>query len=63
MRVEVVAPVGSRLFVNGRPATLDEKARFETTATPGPRGLVVFKLLQRAAESYTVRSVSARRAK
>lgn len=52
-----IAPVGARLFVNGRPVPLDDKARFSTTAAPLAGGHVVFRLLNAGAESYTVRTV------
>ncbi len=53
--VEGVAPVGSRLFVNGQPVSLDAKARFRSKAAPLAKGLVVFRLSQGTAESLTVR--------
>ncbi len=55
-----IAPVGSKLFINGKSVTLDEQARFETSVSPAAGGRVVFRLLHNGAESYTVRSVRAR---
>jgi len=55
-----VAPVGSRLFINGRSTALDEQARFDTAVAPLAGGRVVFRLLQGGAESWTVRTVRAR---
>jgi FtsP/CotA-like multicopper oxidase with cupredoxin domain len=54
-----IAPVGSKLFINGKSVTLDEQARFDTTVTP-QGGRIVFRLLHAGAESYTVRTVRGR---
>jgi hypothetical protein len=43
------------VFVNGKAAPLDDKARFDTTATPLPGGRMVFRLVNGAVEAYTVR--------
>jgi hypothetical protein len=54
--VSGVAPLGSRLFVNGRPAPLDEKGRFAMRV--GRTQAVVFRLVGRdGAESYWVRKL------
>lgn len=55
-----IAPVGSKLFINGKSVTLDAQARFDTSVTPVAGGRVVFRLLHNGAESYTVRTVRAR---
>src|SRR5206468_11932224 len=52
-RIEVsgVAPLGSRLFVNGRATALDDKGRFQTQVERSPA--VVFRLVQsNGSESY-----------
>jgi ferric-dicitrate binding protein FerR (iron transport regulator) len=55
-----IAPVGSKLFINGRAVPLDAQARFETTVAPLGGGRVVFRLVQGGVESYTVRTVRTR---
>lgn len=55
-----VAPVGSKLSINGKSVALDDQARFETSANPLPGGRVIFRLLQGGAEIYTVRTVRGR---
>ncbi len=60
VRASGIAPVGSRLSINGRNVTLDEQARFETSVAPLAGGRVVFRLVQGGAESWTVRTVRAR---
>lgn len=55
-----IAPVGSKLFINGKSVTLDEQARFDTKVAPQPGGRIVFRLLHAGAESYTVRTVRGR---
>ncbi len=57
VRVAGIAPVGSKVFVNGRAVALDEKSRFETTAAPLHGGRVVFRMLNAGTEVYTVRTV------
>lgn len=52
-----VAPVGSKLFINGKSVSLDEQARFDTQVAPLGGGRVIFRLLQGGAESWTVRTV------
>ncbi len=52
-----IAPVGSRLLVNGRSVELDKASRFDSEVAPLPGGRVVFRLLQGASELYTVRTV------
>lgn len=54
-----VAPVGSKLFVNGRPASLDGKGRFKASVPGAP--FVVFRLLtDDGGESYWIRQVRSR---
>jgi hypothetical protein len=55
-----VAPVGSRLFVNGKAVPLDGQARFETSVAPLAGGRLVYRLVQGGVETYTVRTVRAR---
>jgi hypothetical protein len=52
-----VAPLGSAVFANGRPLALDPQARFDEQVAPLPGGLVVFRVVQRGAEAFTVRTV------
>ncbi|MBX7113699.1 MAG: hypothetical protein K1X64_05135 [Myxococcaceae bacterium] len=55
--VKGVAPIGSRVVLNGKTIELGEKSRFDTVAAPVGRGVLVFRLFQGAAESITVRTV------
>lgn len=55
-----VAPVGSKLFINGKSVPLDEQARFDTTVSPAVGGRIIFRLLHNGAEIYTVRTVRGR---
>lgn len=57
LRATGVAPVGTRLYINGKPAPLDEKNRFDAPAVPiGRPPVVIFRLSRPpAADSYTVR--------
>jgi len=52
-----VAPVGSRLSINGRAVPLDAKSRFDTTVTATGRSpMVIFRLSRpQATDAYTVR--------
>lgn len=52
-----VVPVGAKVVVNGRPAPLDDKHRFEVTVAPwGPPPLVVFRQQhQGSADVFIVR--------
>jgi hypothetical protein len=54
-----IAPVGSKLFINGKSVALDGQARFDTGVTPAG-GRVIFRLLQGGAKIYTVRTVKSR---
>jgi hypothetical protein len=55
-----VAPLGARLFVNGKTAALDDKGRFALRVTGAQRQLV-FRLLGRdGSESYWVKPVKPR---
>lgn len=59
VRAAGVAPVGTRLSINGRPVTLDSKHRFNTWAEPvGAPPLLLFKM-QRAGgpDVYVVRTL------
>jgi ferric-dicitrate binding protein FerR (iron transport regulator) len=55
-----IAPVGSKLFINGKSVALDEQARFDTSVSPASGGRVIFRLLHAGGESYTVRTVRGR---
>jgi hypothetical protein len=57
IEVAGIAPVGAKVFVNGKPAPLDEKARFSTSTTPiGRPPLVIFRMSQSSGpEVMTVR--------
>jgi hypothetical protein len=58
VHVSGVAPLGSKLYVNGRPAALDGKGRFELQL--GRTDLVLFRLVGRdGAESYWIRTLRA----
>ena len=53
-----VAPVGAKVFVNGRALELDDKARFNTKVSPLPGGRFLFRVVgKNGAEVYTVRTV------
>jgi hypothetical protein len=56
-RATGVAPVGSRLFINGKPVELDRKSRFDAIVTPaGAPPALIFRLSRpTAADAYTVR--------
>ncbi|MEW5742804.1 MAG: hypothetical protein AB1938_28060 [Myxococcota bacterium] len=60
VKVAGIAPVGAKVFVNGKAMELDEKARFESQVAPLPGGRVVFRMVNGAAETYTVRTVRGR---
>ena len=51
--VEGVAPVGSRLFLNGKAVALDTKGRFAERLPPTP--VLVFRLVTGQTEAYWVR--------
>lgn len=57
LRTHGVAPVGARLYIEGRPVELDDKNRFDTRAkTSG--GLIVYRLVRpNTADSYYVRKL------
>jgi hypothetical protein len=61
VRVMGIAPVGARLFVNGKPVALDDKARFDGKAAPLPGGRLIFRLVRGGSEVYTVRALRAGR--
>ncbi len=59
VQAQGIAPIGSKLSVNGRPAPLDGKGRFQV-AVPASQ-FVVFRLLtDDGGESYWVRQVRSR---
>lgn len=58
--VEGIAPVGSKLFVNGRPAGVDPKGRFATTV-PRANTLVFRLITDNGAEGYWVRRLRSSR--
>jgi hypothetical protein len=53
--LEGVAPIGSRLFVNGEPVALDAKGRFSQRVPP--TSPLVFRLISRQGEAYWVRTL------
>ncbi|HEX8826110.1 MAG TPA: hypothetical protein VF794_39760 [Archangium sp.] len=59
VRVTGLAPVGSQVFVNDKPLTLDSKHRFDTWVSPaGQPPRVVFKISRSGApDVYTVRTL------
>lgn len=57
VRVSLIAPIGAKLFVNGRAVPLDAKARWEGEAAPLAGGRFVFRLVEGGNEVYTVRTV------
>jgi hypothetical protein len=55
-----VAPLGARLYINGKGAPLDDKGRFALRVTDAPR-LLVFRVLARdGSDSYWVKAVKPR---
>ncbi len=57
VRTSGVAPVGSRLFVNGRAVALDEKNRFDAEVAPDG-GVIIYRLVRPdSADSLYVRTV------
>lgn len=60
VEVRGVAPLGSRLFVNGKPASVDDKGRFNLRVARADA--VVFRVvLENGTESYWVRYLGGRR--
>jgi hypothetical protein len=57
--VEGVAPIGSSLFVNGQPVTLDAKGRFSQRLPPAQA--LVFRLVSEQGEAYWVRPLRSNR--
>ena len=55
VRVEGVAPLGSRLFVNDKPVALDAKGRFSQRVPPAD--VLVFRLASEQGEAYWVRNL------
>jgi hypothetical protein len=62
MRAAGVAPVGARLYVNGKPADLDDKNRFDMEVSPVGRPPVVIFRVSRppASDTITVRTLRRR---
>jgi ferric-dicitrate binding protein FerR (iron transport regulator) len=60
VKVAGIAPVGAKVFVNGKAMELDEKARFEAQVAPLVGGRVVFRMVHGNVETYTVRTVKGR---
>jgi hypothetical protein len=54
-----IAPLGSRVYINGKPAPLDEKGRFDTLASPqGSPPVIIFKMARPGeADAVTVRTL------
>jgi hypothetical protein len=54
-----IAPLGSRVYINGKPAPLDEKGRFDTSASPqGSPPVIIFKLARPGeVDAVTVRTL------
>jgi hypothetical protein len=60
VEVQGVAPLGARLFVNGKAASVDDKGRFSLRVAR-PAGTLIFRLLEKdGAESYWVRPLASR---
>ncbi|MBN1208194.1 MAG: hypothetical protein JXB05_25250 [Myxococcaceae bacterium] len=57
--VEGVAPIGSRLFLNGQPVGLDAKGRFSRRLPPTAQ--LVFRLVSEQGEAYWVRTLRSER--
>jgi hypothetical protein len=54
-----VAPLGSKLYINGKPAHLDGKGRFQEKVSRAPA--VVFRLVgKNGSESYWIRKLRVR---
>ena len=62
LRATGVAPVGARLYVNGKPADLDDKNRFDMEVSPVGRPPVVIFRVSRppASDTITVRTLRRR---
>lgn len=56
-QVSGIAPLGSKVTVNGKPLTLDAKSRFDMSVAPLGGGRLVFRMLFGGNEIYTVRSL------
>jgi ferric-dicitrate binding protein FerR (iron transport regulator) len=57
--VEGVVPLGSRLFLNGKPVSLDAKGRFSLREPPTEQ--LVFRLVSEQGEAYWVRTLRSER--
>jgi hypothetical protein len=55
VNVAGIAPLGAKVWVNGRPLSVDAANRFSGTAAPLSRGVLVFRMQLGGAEQYTVR--------
>jgi FecR protein len=60
VNVAGIAPLGAKVWVNGRPLAVDSANRFSGTASPLARGVLVFRMQLGAAEQYTVRRLKVR---
>ncbi|MBX7097945.1 MAG: FecR domain-containing protein [Myxococcaceae bacterium] len=56
-KVVGIAPVGSKVFCNGRAVPLDDKARFDVAVPSLAGGRLICKMVKGAAEVYTVRRI------
>ena len=60
VNVAGIAPLGAKVWVNGRPLSVDSANRFSGTAAPLARGVLVFRMQLGGAEQYTVRRLKVR---
>jgi hypothetical protein len=60
LRTTGIAPLGGRLFINGKSVRLDEKSRFDTTTTTLAGGRIVYRVVHGASEYFVVRTVRGR---
>jgi hypothetical protein len=60
VNVAGIAPLGAKVWVNGRALPVDSANRFSGKASPLGRGLLVFRMQLGAADVYTVRRLKAR---
>ncbi len=60
VKVAGIAPIGSRLYVDGKPMALDATARFDDEVRVPSSGLLIFRLFHQGSERFLVRSVRGR---
>jgi hypothetical protein len=60
VNVAGIAPLGAKVWVNGRALAVDGANRFSGAAAPLGRGLLVFRMQLGGAEQYTVRRLKVR---